>query len=194
MLSASPLDRDQHMHAPRGLRQEHRRLAGRVAAADHDDVFAAGTAAIRRRSRRSRCRRPRTAASLLDRELPVFGAGRDDHRARRHAARLPRSRSHTACGCTRAASRPCAIITSRAELLRLHVGAPGELLPGDAGRESQDSSRSASWSPPARPGEVDLDDQDVETFRGAVDGRGQPGRSGADDHQVADLRPGRSPR
>ena len=41
MLSASPVDRDEHVHALGGLREKHGGLPGGVAAADHDHLFPA---------------------------------------------------------------------------------------------------------------------------------------------------------
>ena len=48
--------------------------------------------------------------------------------------------------------------------------------------------------PACPPGSVRLEHEDVEPFGRAVHGRRQPGRAGADDDQVADVRADRSHR
>ncbi len=73
-----------------------------------------------------------------------------------------------------------------AELLRLGVGAPRQLLPGDARRKPE-----VVLDPRARPGlsarRVRFEHQHVQPFRRAVHRRREPGRSGADDDEVADV-------
>ena len=70
-VSARPLDAHQHVHAPRRLRQEHRRLAGGVAAADHDHFFAA--AQLRLHERRAVVDAGAfELRQVLDRRPPVF--------------------------------------------------------------------------------------------------------------------------
>ena len=102
MLSASPSDAHEHVHAPGRLREEDRRLAGRVAAADDDHLLAG--AELRLHERRAVVH----AGALEPRQvrqgqLPVLGARGDDHRARRDA-RAPSSisiaygfRLHASC-------------------------------------------------------------------------------------------------
>ena len=71
----------------------------------------------------------------------------------------------------------------RAEPARLRQRAAGELVARHAGREPEvvlDPRRGARL--PA--GRLALDDDRPQALRGAVDGRGQAGRAGADDHRV----------
>ena len=78
-MSASPLGAHEHVHALGRLRQEHRRLARGIAAADDDDLFAAAQLRLHER-------RPVVDAGafelreIVERQPPVLRAGRDDHR------------------------------------------------------------------------------------------------------------------
>ena len=73
-----------------------------------------------------------------------------------------------------------------AELLGLQHGALGQLAPGDPGREAE------VVLDPRRPGRLaaggdGVEHRGVEALRRPVDRGREPGGSGADDHQVADL-------
>ena len=149
MLSARPCRPHEHVHVPRGLRQEHRRLPGRVAAADDDHLFAA--AQLRFDERRA----------VVD--AGAFERARLSTASRRYSApvamitvarrtRRPSSISSGVRLARRRSSRGRAFGDQdlRAELLRLRV-ARGRRAPVRRCRsESRGSSRSASSSPPVR--------------------------------------------
>ena len=74
---------------------------------------------------------------------------------------------------------------TRAELVGLQDRALGQLAAGDAGGKAEvvlDAHAAAGLAARRRA----LEHHRAQPFRGAVDGRGQPGRSGADDDQVVD--------
>ena len=137
------------MHVPAAAREEHRRLAGRVAAADDDHFLALADLRLEVR-RRVVDALADEAREVLDRDRPVLRAGRDDDRPRVHDAAVRRARSGRAGGST-AASPPC----SRPSRPR-RTSAPGRprgrRAPGPRCRSgSRGSSRSSSSFPPVRP-------------------------------------------
>src|SRR5204863_8099547 len=73
---------DEHVDAARGLRQEHRGLAGGIAAADHSHVFVLAELRFHGRGAvlHARTVEPR---QVLNGQPPIRGAGRDDPGARR---------------------------------------------------------------------------------------------------------------
>ena len=73
-----------------------------------------------------------------------------------------------------------------AELLRLHEGAPGQRLAGNAGRESQvvlDARAGAGLA--AERARVEHDDR--KAFGSRIDGGGETGGPGADDRDIEDA-------
>ena len=172
-------------HAPRVVREEQRRLARRVAGADDVDVEAV-------RVRRLAARRavgdalagepvealdrqppPRDAAGEDDRPRPQDVAAVEVHLARRRVDPRDRPRDEDL----------------GAEPPRLLQRAARQLVARDARREAEvvlDPRRRAGLAA----GRLALDHDRPQPLRGAVDGRGEPGRPGADDHRVV-LRGGR---
>src|SRR5947209_17654645 len=75
----------------------------------------------------------------------------------------------------------------RAKLLRLVISPGGELLPGDAGGESEIvfNLRTGGGLATRRLG---LDDQHIEPFGSRIDSCGETRRPSADDDNVADVR------
>ena len=138
----------QHVDAPRRRREEDGRLPGGIAAADDDDLLADAQLRLHRR------RAVVDAGALegrevLERRLPVLGAGRDDHRARRHATVRRRSPPRSAGRRRPVASRPWR--PSRARRTSAPARRRGRSAPARRCRsETRDSSRSASWSRPGR--------------------------------------------
>ena len=117
----------------------------------------------------------------LDREAPPGDAAREDDRPRAAGRRRRR-------GGRGASSASIRVIDARdedlgAEPARLLQRAARELVPGHAGREAE-----VVLDPRRRPGlpagRLALDHDRPQALRRAVDGRGQPGRTGADDHGV----------
>ena len=184
-VSASPPRADEHVHAPRRLRQEHRRLAGGVAAADDDHLFAA-------------------AQLRLDEGRAVVDAGAFELRQVRRAASL-RYSAPVAMMTVRAGTRgpssisiayglPVAGEPARAlrdHELRRRTSAPAcRRAPASSWPEMPVGKAEIVLDPRARARlaarRVRLEHQHVEPFRRAVDRRRQPRRPGADD------RPGRA--
>ena len=176
---------DQHVHALGRLRQEHRGLAGRVAAAHHDHLLAGAQLRLHEGGAvvNAGALEPR---QVVERRLAVLGAGGDDDGARRHAAPPRQSRRRRVCGRTRAAWRLCAMITSAPNFCAWRIRAARQLLARDAGRKAEVvlDLRARAGLPARRAG---LDHQHVQALRRGVHRRRQPRGSGADDDHVAHL-------
>ena len=180
-----PLRAHQHVHAPGGLGEVHGRLARRVAAADHDDFFVdaelrfhEGGPVIHAEAFEAR--------QLGEQGFAVFGAGRDDDRARPqrgprvHVHAVRRFRAVQSHGARRDQHL-------RAELLRLRERPSRERLARDAGRKAQVVlDLGTRGGLPAR--RLGLDDEHVQPFRGGVDRRREPRRTAADDDHVMHVR------
>ena len=161
--------------------QPDRRLRGRVAAADDADPLAAAELPLGRAGGVEDAD-PLVVVEVVDRQAPVFGAGREQHRAGDdlvaflepdQVALLARLERLGAVGRRRAG----------AELARLGDRAAGQLAAADPGREAEvvlDPPRGAGLA--AEHGA--LDHQRVEALGGAVDGGAEPGRAAAEDQQV----------
>ena len=176
---------DEHVDPPRGLGQEHRRLSGRVASADDDHLVAA--AGLRLDERRAVVDAGAfESREVLDRGAPVLHAGGDDHRPRRHPHAIVDDdrEGRSLAGEFGGASGDQDL---RAEFLRLRVGAAGQLLTRNPRGEAE-----IVFDPRAGAGlaarRVRLEHENVEPFGRAVDRGREPGRAGADDHQVAHVR------
>ena len=172
----------------RRLRQKHRGLSRRVAAADDDDLFAAAELRFHRR-------RAVVDAGALEPRRDSSAPASDTRRpvammTARAATRRPSSISTRVwLPVARQLGRALRDHDLRAELLRLRVRACGELQSRDAGRESRGSSRCCELDPAWPPGAFDFDHQHVESFGRAVDRGREPGRTRADDDHVAHVRP-----
>ena len=169
------------------LGEEHRGLAGGVAAAD-DQHRVAGAHLRLRLGGGVVDAEALVALELGEVELSVLGAGGDDHRPAvddRPVGQLDR----VVAVVGRQADRERRHHHARAEPPRLERRALGELAPGDPGREPEvvlDPRRRARLA-----AERDLVDHlRVEALRGAVHGRRQAGGTGADDHEIAHRRRG----
>ena len=116
------------------------------------------------------------ALEVLDRQVPPGDAGGDDDRA--GAEDVASVQGDGARGCVDAGDRARDEHLGP-EPLRLLMGAAAELLARDAGGEAEvvlDPRRRAGL--PA--GRLALDDDRAQALGGAVDGRGETGRSAAD--------------
>ena len=172
-------------HAPRVRREEHRRLARRVAGADDVDVEAV------------RVRRLAAGGAVgdalagepveaLDREPPPRDAAGEDDRPR--AQDVAAVEVHLARRRRRSASIVPRDEDLGAEPPRLLQRAARQLVARHARREAEvvlDPRRRAGLA--AR--RLALDDDRPQALRRAVHGGGQPGRPGADDHRVVLARP-----
>ena len=127
----------EHVHVLGGLGEEHRGLARRVAPAHHDDLFLPGRAGPPRRSRRSTRPRLRTASRFSTASLRYSRARGDDDGPRGHGRSVVDSHGVRCALAAPARVRPVRHAHLSPELLRLGVGAPREILPGDAGREAE---------------------------------------------------------
>ncbi len=174
----------EHVHALGRLREEHRRLAGRVAAPDDHQLLAGAELRLHERGAVVHAG-PLEPRQARQGELPVLGARGDDHGARRDAGALVVDLDGVGLP---AAGELLGVPRDHQpgpELLRLRVGARRQLLARDAGGEAEvvlDLRARARLAA----GRARLQHQDVEPLRGAVDGGGQPRGAGADDHQVAE--------
>ena len=161
--------------------QPDRGLGGRVAAADDADPLGAAELGLGRAGGVEDAD-PLVLLEPVDRQPPVFGAGREQHRAGRDlVAVLEPDEVAVVAGLERlgAVGRRRA----GAELARLGDRAAGQLGAADPGREAEvvlDPARGAGLA--AEHGA--LDEQRVEALRGAVDGGAEAGRAAADDQQV----------
>src|SRR5438552_16692308 len=164
-------------------------LAGGVAAADDRNAVPGAELAFRRAGGIEH-RRALELGQVVDREPPILGARREQHRSRGDlpvllepdevptVSRFERERAVGRGG-------------SCIELARLGDGAAGELRSADSRREAEIVLDSAG-----RPGLAAerraLDHQRVKPFRGAVDRSREASRTGADAQQI-DLLASREP-
>ena len=164
------------------VREEHRGLAGRVAAAD--DQHGVAGAALRLDHRRGVVDAGALEALEVGHvELAVAGARGDDHR--------PAVDDLAALECDREVVRLAAQLQrsrrddqARAKAPRLELRPLRQLAAGDAGGEAEvvlDPRRGAGL-PAERDG---VDRLGVEPFRGTVERGGQARRAAAHDHEVA---------
>ena len=175
---------DQDRHAARVVGEEDRRLTGRVAAADEDDV-----AALHRcRLGAGRSVEDPDAGERVEPvgiERAVGDAARQDQRAgpeRAAAVELHR---------VAVAGRRDALDAARHDDLgsqphRLLAGARGEVVTGDAARKAEvvlDARRCARLSP----GRLALDEQGAQALRGTVDSCCEARGPAADDHEVVGV-------
>ena len=186
MLFSSAVAAAEDRHAARVGGEEQRRLPGRVAGADDVDVEAV-------RVRRLAARRAVGDAlagepvEALDRELPPGDAAGEDDRPR--AQDVAAVEVHLARRRRRSASIDARDEDLGAEPPRLLQRAARELVARHARREAEvvlDPRRGAGLAA----GRLALDHDRAQALRRAVDGRGQAGGPGADDHRVV-LRRGR---
>ena len=174
----------EHVHAPGGLCQKHRGLAGGVSAAHHDHFFTA--AQLRFHERRAVVHaRALELQQVLDGRLPIRGTGCDDDSARRHVQAIVdlNGVGLAVAGELLGAFRDDHL---RPEFLRLRIRPRGEILTRDAGRETKvvfDLRARTGLSP----GRVGLHHEDVQSFRRGVHGGRESRGSGADDDHVAYL-------
>ena len=168
-------------HESASVRKPDRRLGGGVAAAD--DADAGGAAPLRLlRPGRVEDADAFVGVDVGDRQPAVVGARREDDGAGTHlvatlepdemaiVAGLERERAIGRCG-------------TGAELAGLRDGPGGELGAADAGREAEVVLDPARRARLAAEGAA-LDDERVEAFGRAVDGRAEPGRTAPDDNEV----------
>ena len=123
------------MHGSRRLRQKDCRLSGGVSSSDDDYFFA--LAELRRDERRAIIdSRAFELLDVLQRQLPVLGAARDDHRASVNQRPIVDRDAIGSSGaiqfCRRFGDHQLG-----AELLRLRKRARGELGSGDSRRKSE---------------------------------------------------------
>jgi hypothetical protein len=161
--------------------EEHRRLARRVAATDHDHLAVGAQLCLHKRGGVVDA----PALELLEvgkGRFAVVRTGGDDHAARREALDLIH---HDGQLNRRAleAGYPARDGDFGAKLLRLDEAPPGEGLAGDAGGEPEvvldlrARAGLAAWP-------LGIEHDDAEPFRGGVHGGGKAGRTGADDRDV----------
>ena len=174
----------QHVHVLRAARQEDGGLAGGVAAADDDDLLVGAEIGLHRR-RRVVDAGAFEAVVAGDVELAIARAGGDDDGARADRfAVVERERVRRVLAVD--ADDGARQREPRAELLRLHLRAAGERLPRDAGRKAEvvlDLRARARLAARRHA----LDDDRLQSFRGAVDRGRESGRPGADDGEVEHL-------
>ena len=161
--------------------QPDRRLGGRVAAADDADPLGAAELRLGRPGGVEDAE-ALVLVEVLDRQAPVFGPGREQHRLRRDLdVAVEPDPVAVLAGLER--ERPVGGRGAGAELARLGDRAAGQFGAADPGREAE-----VVLDPPRGPGLAAehgaLDHQRVEALRGAVDGGAEPGRPAADDQQV----------
>ncbi len=162
-------------------RQPDRRLRRRVAAADHAHPLAAAELRLGRAGGVEDAD-PLVAVEVGDRQAPVFGAGREQHRAGGDLVAVLEP-DEVALGAGLERRGAVGRRRAGAELARLGDRAAGQLGAADPRREAEvvlDPPRGAGLA--AEHGA--LDDQRVEALRGAVDRGAEAGRPAADDEQV----------
>ena len=112
----------------------------------------------------------------------IAGAGRQEHRAGAHAAAVGEGDEKPVALAPKA-GHPLHEGEVRPEDPRLLVRLLCQTAPADPSREAEVvADQRAGGCLAAEPAFVD--DQGAESLRGAIDGRRQTGRSGADDHKV----------
>ena len=160
-------------------REVHRRLTGGVPGSDDVDVEAV----------RVRCLAPggavedalsRKTVEAGNLELPPGDTAREDDRA--GAEHVPSVEVHMACRGVDPGDR-AGDEDLGPQSPRLVQRLAREVVAGDAGREAEvvlDAGRRARLAA----GRLALDGDDPKSLRGAVDGRGEPGRAGPDDDDV----------
>ena len=188
MLAARPLAADDQRDRGGRPGQVHRGLAGGVPAADDEHGRVRRPT---RRTRRRRSRHPRRAAPASDgaaRRVPG-DAGRNHDRPRLDPRRRLRARRRctVAPGCK--ADPGLREHEAGAEEPGLLEGAVGEVAAGEPVREAEVVADPGAGAGLAA-GTDGLDHRGLEPLRGGVDGRGEPGRPGADDDDVAATRLG----
>ena len=125
---------------------------------------------------------------VLDIEPPVARAGGEDHGAGLHPFADLQTEGEGAGG-VRPRARLVDLVGDRhlgAEFLRLIVGARHQRHAGDSGRKAEivfDPRRCAGLAAEC----AAIEDQDGQSFRRRIDGRGEAGRPGADDGDVVDT-------
>ena len=161
--------------------QPDRRLRRRVATADDADLGRAASLTLER-ARGIEDAEALVLVEVRNGEAPVVGAGGDDDAAGDDLMPLLEPDE---VGVDARLERLGAVGSRRAglELARLGDRPARQLGAADPGREAEvvlDPARGARLA--TEPGA--LDDQGVKPFRGAVDGRAEAGRAGADDEQI----------
>ncbi len=167
------------------LGEEHRRLPGRVAAADQRHF---GLRAQPRLDRR--CPVPDAATLELrqprHRRPAVARTAGDHHRARAQAPAIGQRQAVLAVARNAGAVEAGDLRRDhdlRAELLRLHEGAAGQRRARNAGRKSQVVLDARARAGLAAIGAA-VEHDDIESLRGGVHRGGEPGGTGADDGDV----------
>ena len=173
---------DEDVHVVDLLREEQRGLPGRVGASHHDHVLTEAG------SRFELGRGVVDAAALelgdtRDLQPAVLHAAGDDHGPGGDVVVVVEPDLEPVRVARQSGHRPRRD-EPRPELDRLQHRRPGQLAAGDPAREAEvvlDPRRRAGL-----PSQRDvLDDDDIESLGGPVDGGGQAGRPGADDQEIA---------
>ncbi len=165
--------------------QVHGGLAGAVAAADHDDVGALHLAG-RGHGGAVVDAVPDQGVEGLDADPAVGHAGRDHHGAGVHVAALGADDVRLPVGPRLERDDRPAGEEAGAEADRLVAGALGQPHPGDAAGEAEVVADHGAGAGLAAD-RLALDGDGGEPLAGGVHAGGEPGRAGADDHQVDDL-------
>ena len=189
MLAPRLLAARQQPDLPDLARQIDGRLAGGIAGADQRHLLAAAQPRLDRRGPVVHAR-SLELREVGDVEAAIACAARDHHRARPHRLAVADGEAVVPAGRIDRIAERHDLVRYRhldAELLRLVVGARHQRHARNAGRKAEivlDARRRAGLS--AEGAAVEHDRR--QPFRRRIDGGGQPGRSGADDGDVIELR------